>query len=472
MLPKQKYKMPKNKFGGEVIASGGFGCVFKPALACRDGKRKSNGVSKLMTLKHANAEYDEITKIKDKLNKIPNYSKYFLIDDINNLCVPAELEPSDLINFQEKCSALKKSKYTSKNINNSLNELRVLSMPDGGITLKEYILKIRTLNQIQELNISLIDLLKKGIIPMNDIQIYHSDIKDSNILVDTSNANLQPRIIDWGLTTEYPLDEQSHINDNDINNDLSWLPSKWKNKSIQFNVPFSIILFSSEFLNQYNKYLNTYGVPKPNNKKYIIELDKFITTYLFYWMETGKGIGHILTINKTIEMLYDLTKSSNEQTDIIVTEPDESYKVYVYVKTIEIITMYIRNILIEYTDTKKAEPAINKYVNDVFINNIDKWGFVSTYLPFLKMSGKYNLDKYNNEKVFNIIKDILRFLYETSDRAITENEITSRLNGINQVVGGNRIKRNNQKFGKNTYKNKIQSIKKTRTKKTRTKKTK
>jgi len=473
---KKKYKILKNKSGGEVIASGGFGCVFKPALACANDKRKPNAVSKLMTLKHANDEYDEIRQIKDKLNKIPNYSKYFLIDDIDNLCIPAKLEGSDLKNFQEKCSALKKSKYTAQNINESLNELRVLSMPDGGETVKQYISNIKDFVQVQNLNTSLIELFTKGIIPMNKKGIYHSDIKDTNILVDTTNKNVQPRLIDWGLTTEY---EETRINDNNSsetiksNNDLSWLPLKWQNKSIQFNVPFSIILFSRDFLDEYNEYLRSYGLPKPNNKKYMVELDKFITTYLFNWMEIGKGIGHIVTINKTIEILYDLTKSPDNQTDIIVTDqsdPDESYTIYVYVKTIEIITVYIRNILIKYTTTKKAEQAIKDYVNNVFIDNIDKWGFLCTYLPFLKKATKDNLDKYNNERVFNIIKALFLFLYETSDRAITEAEITNQLSAINQVVGGNRIKRNNKKFGKNTYKTRIQLANHRKTRKTRKRK--
>jgi hypothetical protein len=287
---------------------------------------------------------------------------------------------------------------------------------------------------------------------------------------------VQPRLIDWGLTTEYPLVEQTDINDDDSrktiksNNDLSWLPLKWQNKSIQFNVPFSIIMFSRDFLDEYNEYLRSYGLPKPNNKKYMVELDKFITTYLFNWMEIGKGIGHIVTINKTIEILYDLTKSPDNQTDIIVTDqsdPDESYTIYVYVKTIEIITVYIRNILIKYTTTKKAEQAIKDYVNNVFIDNIDKWGFLCTYLPFLKKATKDNLDKYNNERVFNIIKALFLFLYETSDRAITEAEITNQLSAINQVGGGNRIKRNNKKFGKNTYKTRNQLSNRTKTRKTK-----
>lgn len=458
---KYKIKKPniKNKLGGEVIASGGFGCVFKPALACNDGKRKYNGVSKLMTLKHANAEYDEINLIKNKLNKIPNYARYFLIDDIDNLCIPAKLESSDLDNFTKKCSALKKDDYTVKNINNSLNELRVLSMPNGGITLKEYISKLVDLNQIQELNISLIELFKKGIIPMNERGIYHSDIKDSNILVDTTNDNLQPRLIDWGLTTEYPVKSKS------VKYHFSW-PVQWNNKSLQFNLPFSVILFSDDFLNQYNDHVREYGMPDKDDDINIEDLDLFIADYLYFWMESGRGVGHISVINTIVEIIYNLNKD-NDNTDKIKKGMQKGEYVVVYVKTIQIITIYIRKILIKYTTKQKQFDtiSIDDYLNNVFVNNIDKWGFVSAYLSFLKMASKDNLDKYaNNEKVINIIKDVFKFLYETSDRAITEKEITSRLNAINQLVGGcNIINRNNKKNSKTTHKPRIQLYKKPRT---------
>jgi serine/threonine protein kinase len=462
---KKKYNI-KNKFGGEVIASGGFGCVFKPALTCANGTRKPNGVSKLMTLKHANDEYDEITKIKNKLNKIPNYAAYFLIDDIDELCIPAKLKSRDLRNFKLKCSALKKNYYTAKNINRSLNELRVLSMPDGGITLKEYIYNIKDLEKIKELNTSLIELFTNGIIPMNKIGIYHSDIKDTNILVDTTKTNLQPRIIDWGLTTEYPFKSTS------AKYHFSW-PSQWNNKSLQFNTPFSVILFSADFLDQYNDYVREYDMPDKDDATNIAELHSFIVDYLYFWMESGRGVGHISTINSIVEILYDLNKDTDEKTNInkppddIKKGPQNEY-VVVYVKTIEIITIYILKILIKYTKQGQFKTiSIDDYLNDVFIHNLDKWGFVCSYLPFLKKASKDNLDKYNNDKVFNIIKALFLFLYETSDRAITEEEITSRLSAINEVVGGNRIKRNNKKFGKNTYKTRIQlsNHKKTRTRK-------
>ena len=33
---------------------------------------------------------------------------------------------------------------------------------------------------------------------MNENNIYHSDIKDSNILIDDSGSELKARLIDWG----------------------------------------------------------------------------------------------------------------------------------------------------------------------------------------------------------------------------------------------------------------------------------
>ena len=48
-----------NVTGGKVLASGGFGCVFKPALKCEgESKRHTNKVSKLMSEKHATEEYE------------------------------------------------------------------------------------------------------------------------------------------------------------------------------------------------------------------------------------------------------------------------------------------------------------------------------------------------------------------------------------------------------------------------------
>ena len=81
----------KNIKGGNVLASGGFGCVFSPALKCQgETKRVKGKISKLMSEKHATEEYEEIVSIKSKLDTIKNYRDYFLIYDVT-LCKPNRL---------------------------------------------------------------------------------------------------------------------------------------------------------------------------------------------------------------------------------------------------------------------------------------------------------------------------------------------------------------------------------------------
>jgi hypothetical protein len=99
--------------GGNVIASGGYGCVFSPALKCEGSTKREKGkITKLMTERHAKEEYAEILSIKEKLDKIKNYRDYFLIYDLN-LCKPAKLTSSDLKEYS-KCTALPKDKITEK----------------------------------------------------------------------------------------------------------------------------------------------------------------------------------------------------------------------------------------------------------------------------------------------------------------------------------------------------------------------
>ena len=73
----------KKKKAGKAIGAGGFGCVFRPALKCKNKtQRKSNMVSKLLTQRHAKKEFAIIRKIKSRLQTIPYYEEYFLVDNI------------------------------------------------------------------------------------------------------------------------------------------------------------------------------------------------------------------------------------------------------------------------------------------------------------------------------------------------------------------------------------------------------
>jgi serine/threonine protein kinase len=209
--------MSSNKKGGDVLASGGFGCVFSPALQC-DGsnKREKNTISKLMTEKHAMQEYNEIVSIKTKLQSIPDYARYFMVDGAS-VCKPNKLTNKDLANFSKKCTALPKHDITASNINQSLGSLLSLNMPYGGIPVDDFIYQVESFGELAELNESLKRLLLRGIIPMNERHVYHSDVKDSNVLVNSKDSKL----IDWGLSVEY----EPHNNQT--------FPNNWRNRPLQ-----------------------------------------------------------------------------------------------------------------------------------------------------------------------------------------------------------------------------------------------
>ena len=65
----RKTKKCYKKKGGKAIGSGGYGCVFYPALKCEGSTdREKNKISKLMPDDYAIQEYEEITRLKPKLH--------------------------------------------------------------------------------------------------------------------------------------------------------------------------------------------------------------------------------------------------------------------------------------------------------------------------------------------------------------------------------------------------------------------
>ena len=343
--------------GGKVLASGGFGCVFSPALKCQGTTKRAEGkISKLMSVKHANEEYQEITLIKKKIDKIKNYEDYFLLYDIT-LCKPSKLTESDLLEYN-KCSALSKNNITKANINSNLDNLMSLNLPNGGLPVDDYIYEDGSFKKIYNLHISLVELLKKGIIPMNKKNVYHCDIKDSNVLVDTK-TKLKTRLIDWGLTTEYvPFINQK-------------FPNTWRNRPFQFNVPFSVIIFSDAFVEKYTKYL------KDGGKTTEEQLKPFVIDYINFWMKK-RGSGHYKFINEMMYTLFnnELTSISEEKkANVIETEI-----------TMDYIINYIVDVLVHFTKFKNDGTLdLRVYLDNVFIEIVDVWGFISIYFPIIEL---------------------------------------------------------------------------------------
>jgi tRNA A-37 threonylcarbamoyl transferase component Bud32 len=394
--------------GGKVIASGGFGCIFEPALKCIDSTAEQpNKISKLTTTNYADEEYSQIQQFRSILQKIPHYQRYFLLDNIS-LCKPAKLSTKDLQNFNKKCKAkaLTKKHIRRANINKSLKNLAIITMPHGGVTVTKFVKSHFVSSELIKLNNSLIDLLVNGIIPMNKLNVYHGDIKADNVLVQ-QETQLLPRLIDWGLSFVYKNSST-----------VQGIPKKLYRRPFQINVPFSSILFNKVFTEQYDAFLQTN--PSPT----FYQIREFVVTYMATWNKI-RGPGHL----ERIKLLFNqLTKpDTNTKTNTKTIKKTKSKEPYYY------IVDYLTHILMKYTN--KGQLDIMDYFNNIFLKNLDIWGFIMVYRAFYDKVNK-QITKNENQLLFlNKMKYIiLHFLYESPTNVIDVNLLKTELTSLNELI--------------------------------------
>jgi hypothetical protein len=394
--------------GGKVINSGGFGCIFSPALKCEndetDYSSYGKDISKLMTTKYATEEFNQIQTFKTVLQTIPNYDNYFLLKDIT-LCRPAKLTKYDLKHYK-KCKALKKKGIHSRNINHLLDNLLVINMPNGGIDIEDFVQSYFIPANIVRLNNSLIRLLVYGIVPMNNLNVYHCDIKDGNILVKSTEIDLETRLIDWGLSF--------------IQTSKKGVPKNLYRRPFQYNVPFSSVLFNKEFSSKYTLFLQANPSPA------YFQIREFVINYIFDWNKI-RGPGHLSAIN---DIIRKLTK--NNLMTIKKRKVKEHFIEYEF--TYYYIVEYLSKILEEYT--KDGRLSIMDYFNNVFLKNIDIWGFTMSYIVLYEYIYD-SFEIYNDVQLMflNKIKFIItHFLYENPLIPIDVSLLTLELTSLNPIL--------------------------------------
>lgn len=390
--------------GGEPFASGGYGCVFSPALKCANSsKRKPNTVSKLMLTSNAKSEYTDIVLIKKHLNKIPNVNNYFMLSNIT-MCSPAKLTSSDLHNFN-KCRALTKHSITKHNINNNLHKLSILNLPHGGLPVDDYISSYAVLTLDVKKSVVLINSLMKlithAIIPMNRANIYHTDIKDSNILVqEISNQKLRTRIIDWGLAVKYIPTKSSNISE--------------FARPFQFNVPFTCIIFSEKFRSLYKSFVEKGHISKSSIKT------KFVMPYIDMLIKQNKA-SHFKYIQSIIEAVY-INSDSNPTIPHL---------------TKHIISNYISNVLYAFTGSD-IDLTFREYAHKIYIKNVDIWGIIVTHYPLLLYLQQYSYTNVLFKPAHTLLSNIFKtYLYSINEddnaRALKPIDINELLSDLKTV---------------------------------------
>jgi len=365
-------RQSKNKkHGGMAIGSGGYGCVFRPALACKNKTRKKNMVSKLLRDKHAKKEMSTIRKLKKIVKQIPNYQKYFLITNAGT-CKPEKLSKGDLKQFEYNCTALEKHDHINdKNINKNLDKLIVLNLPDGGVSLSTYYEYMNEEENFNYINYELINLLKHAIIPMNDLHFYHGDIKDTNILYDTNSEHVS--LIDWGLSFSYVKGS---------------LPDIVKRRPFQYNLPFTLILFNNTFDKMYNTTFTSTKFNETNVKS-------FVKKYINAWNKE-RGTGHI----DAMEDIWGHFTKSNITNTIIVP--------------------YISDVILSFGDEKSFHTQ--EYFEKVYVKIVDIWGFLLSY-DFILEYNSFN----KREDMCNIYKT---YLLDNPCRAINITDLIQKMHNV------------------------------------------
>ena len=397
--------------GGRAIDAGSYGCVFNPALKCTDKSipYNPNYISKLMFKKDASSELNEMKKIKNYIKSIPDNEKYFLVSGTYT-CKPDTItQKEDLKTFDEKCGLFTKRDIDSYNVNNNLDKLELINMPNGGLSIENFILKLIDMPDkyptFVRLNNALIQLLLNGIIPINKLGVNHFDVKSGNILFSPDG---NARLIDWGLAG---------------NNDGVTIPDEIRNRAFAFNMPFSDVFFNSYIQKwlpeEYKRIKASVNFKNQNNGQK--ELLKVVAVNLINKsiQETSEGHFDYITSN----ILHDIYK--------IYSDRNSYNKLDYNVLAFDVVIEYIHAVLVNFVDEFGNFNA-TKYFYDIFTWNADVWGFILTYAPFIEDGyGKLNKDIING-----ICRILLKYCFspEFATKKIDINELVTDLTSLNDIA--------------------------------------
>jgi len=364
-----KSKHNKSKKGGQLIDAGGYGCVFYPALKCKNKQTRTRGISKLSLKEESRSEWDIYNKMRKLLSVIPNYKQYFLLEDIS-ICEPDTLVGDDLTNL-EKCRTIEP--YNASTINEHLNEFMIINMPYGGNNL--HIVIRNDLISFKDLTILLKKLVLNAIHPMNQLNIYHFDIKASNILYKNNNLKL----IDFGLL--------------DFKNAEHSVPKNLSLGAINFNSPFSIILFNSEVLMRVNWNLQQYSSSSSSKKR--PSLSSILKFFKPIYEEFIKLFGLEKTelyVIRIISQIYSIKGKKSTNFKLVVTE---------------LICRYCSYAIFNYIDFENNVFDKVKYFDTIYSKNVDIYGIISCYTDYLDSSQSH----YSNTFKSHIADLLLMYCY-------------------------------------------------------------
>ena len=170
--------------GGKMLASGGYGCVFSPAIDCDGTSLESKKyVSKLqVNNKYAQREI----KIGKKITKIKGFRNHYVPIVKHCEVILGEIEDKD----KDRCEIFKKK---------ASNKFTTMKMPFiNGTDFIDFMIKHKDSSYIINNIISSYNHLLVSLSKLQQNNILHYDLKGTNIMFD--NDTKLPLLIDFGLS--------------------------------------------------------------------------------------------------------------------------------------------------------------------------------------------------------------------------------------------------------------------------------
>jgi hypothetical protein len=104
--------------------------------------------------------------------------------------------------------------------------------------------------------------------------------------------------------------------------------------------------------------------------------------------------------------------------------------------TIPYLVNYLVEILIHYKKTNEdGSYDVRPYLDEVFVNIVDVWGFLSTYTTIIEvLFNNYKVLNENEHKLFVSLKNIiLEYMYKPRINPIDINKLTKELTELNTI---------------------------------------
>ena len=424
---KNKNKVSTKKIstydGGAAFTKGGFGCVFKPALGCKnsDTPPRANYVSKLIENSNGKREYMYIYNIKKKLEHLPvSIKRYFLLDNIN-MCEPKPLSEQDKVKIDNVCDDILTNvsdtntniSITSETINRNLHKFKIINMPELSLTLHEYIKKtVLSSTELIMINNIIIQYLTVVLPSMYKNNVVHGDIKGENMMFNKYDNNTLV-LIDWGL---------SYIADSDRKN----VPDALYNLSVQWMHPFSGFLFKKNVIEKYSTFLKNLkkeGIVPTRDSLRVFAITEY-TNFMNMHEKQFTFFNNIFNIVYSGEFAKYLNKEEQPYNETLIT----------YNMTSHYIVEYIIDVLLAYTVDYKLN--IGKYFNEVYIMNIDAWGVMSIYCYLIEHSqAMFKMNSTEHKIFINKVMYILTHnMFKNGNLPLNIPKLVSDIKNLNRYL--------------------------------------